>query len=120
MNKFTDQEIENTIKMLNSLILNCEKIQPKLKVGSPQLSLNKNRIEALYIAVELIKKEKYDYEKEYLQKALVQITSILNKSKSGISHAKESSGTYTRFRKIIEAMTIAISYIEDSIIEKNI
>ena len=81
MSNFTNQQIENTLSIINSLIINCEKIQPKLL------------------------------------KSAAQITSIINKSKSGISHAKEGSGTYTRFRKIIDSMTIALSYVEAAIKE---
>ena len=117
MSNFTNQQIENTLSIINSLIINREKIQPKLKEGSPQLSLNKNRIKALYISKTLITNQKHDYKKEELLKSAAQITSIINKSKSGISHAKEGSGTYTRFRKIIDSMTIALSYVEAAIKE---
>jgi penicillin V acylase-like amidase (Ntn superfamily) len=117
MNKFTNKQIEDTLNMINSSIINCEKIQPKLKEGSPQLSLNKNRIKALYISKALITNQIHDYKKEELLKSVAQITSIINKSKSGISHAKEGSGTYTRFRKIIDSMTIALLYIEEAIKE---
>lgn len=117
MSKFTSKQIEDSLNMINSLIINCEKIQPKLKEGSPQLSLNKNRIKALYISKELLINEEHDYKKEELLKSMEQITSIINKSKTGISHAKEGSGTYTRFRKIIDSMTIALSYIENAIKE---
>ena len=58
MNQYTDKQIEDTLKLIDSTILNCEKIQPKLKEGT---------------------------------------------------------GTYTRLNKIIDAMTIALSYIEDAI-----
>ncbi|MDV4150776.1 hypothetical protein R0131_07995 [Clostridium sp. AL.422] len=117
MNKFTNKQIEDTLNMINSSIINCEKIQPKLKEGSPQLSLNKNRIKALYISKALITNERHDYKKEELIKSVAQITSIINKSKSGISNAKEGSGTYTRFKKIIDSMTIALLYIEEAIKE---
>ena len=117
MTKFTNKQIDSTLNMINSLIINCEKIQPKLKEGSPQLSLNKNRIKALYISKALITNQKHDYKKEELVKAVDQITSIINKSKSGISNAKEGSGTYTRFKKLIDSMTITLSYIEYAIKE---
>lgn len=117
MSKFTNQQIEDTLNMVDSTIVNCEKIQPKLKEGSPQLTLNKNRIKALYISKALITNQKHDYEKEELLKSVSQITSIINKSKSGISHAREGTGTYTRFRKIIDSMTIVLSYIEEAIKE---
>ena len=44
MNKYTDKQIEDTLKNgTDSTILNCEKIQPKLKEGTPQFSLTRNR-----------------------------------------------------------------------------
>lgn len=118
MNKFTNKQIEDTLNVINSSIINCERIQPKLKEGSPQLSLNKNRIKALYISKALITNQIHDYKKEELPEAAAQITSIINKSKSGISHANEGSGTYTRFRKIIDSMTIALSFIEEAISDR--
>ena len=44
MHSFTEQQIKDTLKIIESTIVNCEKIQPKLKEGSPSLSLSKNRI----------------------------------------------------------------------------
>ncbi len=31
MSKYTDQQIEDTLKIIKSTIINCEKIQPKFK-----------------------------------------------------------------------------------------
>ena len=118
MIEYTNQQIEDTLKLIDSTIRNCENIQPKLKEGSPQLSLSRNRIKALYISKALITKQKHNYTQEELLKSVEQITSIINKSKSGIGNAEEGSGTYTRFRKIIDAMTIVLSYIECAINEK--
>ena len=50
MNQYTDKQIEDTLNLIDSTILNCEKIQPKLKEGTPQFSLTRNRIKALYIS----------------------------------------------------------------------
>ena len=54
MNQYTDKQIEDTLNLIDSIILNCEKIQPKLKEGTPQFSLTINRIKALYISNALI------------------------------------------------------------------
>ena len=43
------------------------------------------------------------------------LTSIIRKSEKAMINAKEGTGTYTRLKKIIDAMTIALSYIQDAI-----
>ncbi|GAA3658025.1 hypothetical protein [Asaccharospora irregularis] len=57
------------------------------------------------------------YSKEELEKAVVQITSIKNKSTTGFNNAKEGSGTYTRFSRLITAMDIILAYLQ-KVIEK--
>lgn len=66
------QQIQETIKIIESSIRNCEKIQPKLKDGSSQMSLSKNRIKALYISKALLMNQENLYTKEELEKAVVQ------------------------------------------------
>ncbi|MGL5312171.1 MAG: hypothetical protein ACRC92_02880 [Peptostreptococcaceae bacterium] len=119
MNKYTNQEIEATLNTIESTIKNCEKIQPKLKEGSPQLSLSRNRIKALYISKALVTNEEHSYTQEELLKSVPQITSIINKSKKAMINAKEGTGTYTRLKRIIDAMIIALSYIEYAIEQNN-
>lgn len=115
MTLFTEQEIKDTLKIIESSILNCEKIQPKLKAGSPSLSLSKNRIKALCICKDLLLHQEVDYSKEELEKAVIQITSIKNKSTTGLTNAKEGSSTYTRFFKLITAMNIVLAYLHEAL-----
>ena len=115
MNKYTEQQIEDTLNLIESTIRNCEKIQPKLKEGTPQLSLSRNRIKALYISKALVTRQDHSYTQEELLKSVPQITSIISKSQKAMINAKEGTGTYTRLKKIIDAMTIALSYIESAI-----
>lgn len=114
MVKYTDKQVEDTLNLIDSTIRNCEKIQPKFKEGSSQLSLSRNRIKALYISKALITNQKYDYTEDEILKSIPQITSIINKSKKAIVNSKEGTGTYTRLKKIIDAMMISLSYIECS------
>ena len=114
MNKYTDKQIEDTLNLIDSTILNCEKIQPKLKEGSPSFSLSKNRIKALYIAQNLLLNKTCSYSKEDLEQAIAQITSIKNKSTSGLSRAKEGSSTYTRFSNLIRAMNIILAHLNEA------
>ena len=66
MNKYTDKQIEDTLNLIDSTILNCEKIQPKLKEGTPQFSLTRNRIKALYISKALVTNQEHNYTQEEL------------------------------------------------------
>ena len=121
MHSFTQQQIKDTLKIIESTIVNCEKVQPKLKEGSPSLSLSKNRIKALYISKALLmNQESSQYSKDELEKAVVQITSIKNKSTTGLNNAKEGSSTYTRFSRLIAAMNIILVYLEKAIEDSSI
>lgn len=112
---FTERQVKDTLEIIEASIVNCEKVQPKLKEGSPSLSLSKNRIKALYISKTLLMKQNNIYTKEDLEKAVVQITSIKNKSTTGLNNAKEGSATYTRFSKLIVAMEIVLAYLQKAI-----
>lgn len=114
MNPYTEKQLQDTLKVVEASIVNCEKISPKLKEGSPQLSLNTNRLKALHLAKELLEKRELTYTKDQLEKAITQITSIKNKSTTGIRSAKEGSGTYTRFSRIISAMDIVLEYLQEA------
>jgi hypothetical protein len=54
MENFTKIELEEALRAITSLISKCEKVQPKLKQGTSQSTLLKNRIGALRIASTLI------------------------------------------------------------------
>lgn len=115
MNTLSNQQINDTLKMIESSIINCEKVQPKLKEGSSSLALSKNRIKALNISKDLLMKQENQYTKEESEKAVTQITSIRNKSTAGINNAKKGSATYTRFFRIITAMDIILEYLNRAI-----
>lgn len=54
MNDFTPEELQKALTAIASIISKCEKVEPKLKPGSSQHSLLKNRLKALHIASLLI------------------------------------------------------------------
>lgn len=112
MTEFTSRQIEDTLKLVESSLINCERVQPKLKDGSASLTINKNRIKALYVCKDLLMHKNVSYSKEELQKAIVQITSIKNKSTTGIRHAKEGTATFTRFSNILAAMNVVLEYLQ--------
>lgn len=108
MEKYSAQELKQALQVVTSTIKNCEKMQPKFQEGTSQHSLLKNRIKALYISKALLDGEDTaeSYSKEDLDNALPPITSIVSKSENGIKKFQEGHGTYTRFKKIIDAMNI--------------
>ncbi len=57
MDSFTKEELEEALRAIVSTISKCEKVQPKLKQGTPQHTLLVRRIKALNIASVLIKRE---------------------------------------------------------------
>lgn len=55
--KFTKEDLEEALRAIASTISKCEKVQPKLRLGSSQHTLLARRIKALRVASVLIKRE---------------------------------------------------------------
>lgn len=54
---FTKEELREALRAVESTILKCEKVLPKLKEGTPQHTLLTRRIKAFQISASLINKE---------------------------------------------------------------
>ena len=54
MEKYTSKDLAGALKVVDSTISNCEKIQPKFSEGTSQHTLLKSKIWALYISKALI------------------------------------------------------------------
>lgn len=108
MKQYSPNELMHALHIVTSTIKNCEKMQPKFQEGTSQHSLLKNRIKALYISKALLEGQDITdtYSKEDLDNALPPITSIISKSENGQKKFQEGHATYTRFKKIIDAMNI--------------
>lgn len=57
METFTKEELSEALRAIVSTIGKCEKVQPKLKPGTPQHTLLVRRIKALNISAALIQRE---------------------------------------------------------------
>ncbi len=114
MDNYTTIEIETTLKILKSIIANCQKMQPKFSMGTPQYTLLKNRINALEISISLLSEKEVSnkYNKEELIKALDSITSIINKCEKAQMKYTEGTAYHTRLKNIISAMLISKEYID--------
>ena len=117
MNKFTEKELEEALKIVSSTITKCEKAQIKFAEESSQYTLLKNRIKAMYISKSLLTDEVVTdkYTKEELIEALRPVSSIISKCEKAQMKFAEGSSHYTRFNKIIKAMYISESLIKDEI-----
>ncbi|WP_255619381.1 hypothetical protein [Clostridioides sp. ES-S-0145-01] len=106
-----------TLRVVSSVIIRCEKAQLKFMEGTSQHSLLKNRIKAMYISKSLITDENIidKYTKEELIEALRPVSSSIGKCEKAQSKFAEGTTNYKRFRNIIKAMYISKSLITDEI-----
>ncbi|HWR18739.1 MAG TPA: hypothetical protein VN608_03890 [Clostridia bacterium] len=57
MHSYSKEDLEEALRAITSTIAKCQKVQPKLKEGTPQHTLLIRRIKAFRIALELIERE---------------------------------------------------------------
>lgn len=114
MVKYTKLEIESILKLLKSIIANCQKIQPEFSLGTSQYTLLENRIKALEISICLLSENEgsIKYKREELIKALGPITSIIRKCEKAQEKYTTGTSYQTRLKNIIRAMEIAKEYID--------
>lgn len=118
MDQYSSEELNKAIKILDTVLKRCERIQPKFKVGSSQHTLLKNRINALTISKSLINGETEQYPRETLIEALDPIISIISKCQKAQLKFEEGSSHHTRFKALIDAMTLAKAFIMNEIDRK--
>lgn len=117
MNNYTKEELEEALQVVSSTIKNCEKMHPKFAEGTSQHTLLKNRIKAMYISKALITGENIvdKYTKEELEKSMAPVSSVISKCEKAYIKAVEGTSNHTRLKKIIKAMNISKSLIENKI-----
>ncbi len=115
--KYTNKELEEALQVVSSTIGRCEKAQPKFVECTPQYTLLKNRIKALYISKSLINNENVmgSYTKEDLMEALRPVSSIISKCEKAQQKFTEGTSHHTRLKKMIKAMHISKSLIAEEI-----
>lgn len=113
MEKYTREEIKESLRVVSSTISNCEKMQPKFAEGTSQHTLLKNRIKSLYISKSLITDENVTniYTKEELKEAIAPVSSIISKCEKAQLKFEEGTSHHTRLKNIIKAMYISKSLI---------
>lgn len=117
MDNYTKVDLENAIPTISSMIRRSENVQTKLKEGSPQASLTRNRLKALYISLSLITSEikeesnKDNFTKEDLEKALPPIISTIKKCEKAKEKLKEGTTQLTLTKKMINSLYISSALV---------
>lgn len=117
MNQFSNKEINETLRILFACIDRCQKSQAKLLKQTPQYSLLENRIYALNIAKAILNDDisSYQFDIEELQKAIIPITSIIDKCDKAMIKLANRKSYYIRFENMYKAMMIARASIENEV-----
>ncbi|MEA5143228.1 MAG: hypothetical protein VB023_06575 [Oscillibacter sp.] len=112
----TEQEQANVLKVVTSIIVRCERMQPKFVPGTSQHTLLKNRIQAMKIAEDLLTGRGADlYSTQDLSAALEPLASILRKCEKACSKYEPTSVQYRRFHATIRAMELSRQLIENEL-----
>lgn len=122
MDGFTKEELEKAIPTIASMIRRSEKVQPKFKEGTPQATLTRNRVKALYISSSLISRELGDssednFSKEDLEKAIPPITSTISKCEKAQEKLKEGTPQLSLTKNMIKSLYISLSLITKELIK---
>jgi len=123
MNDLTNQDMEEAVKIIASMIRRSEKAQEKFEQGTSQYTLQKNRIHALYVALSLIKKEiavngaTDTFGKEEFEKALAPLTSLMSKSEKAQKKLTQGTWQHSMIGDNLKALGIALPLLKKKISE---
>ena len=122
MEKYTREELVEALQVVSSTISKCEKAQLKFVYSTPQHTLLRNRIEALYISKLLITDQNVmdKYTKEELIEALRPVSSVISKCEKAQLKFEEGTSHHTRFKNIIKAMYISNTLITAEISKRDL
>lgn len=117
MNNISKVEMEEACQAITSMIDRSEKSQKKFVSGTSQYTLQKNRINALKIALSLITVEinknelSNIFEKDDLEKAVAPINSLLSKSEKAIGKLSQDTWQHKMLKDNIKALYIALPLV---------
>jgi len=117
----TEQERVDALKVVTSVIVRCERAQPKFVPGTSQHTLLKNRIQAMKIAQALLVGSGADrYSTQDLSAAPEPLTSIIRKCEKAQSKHEPGSGQYGRFNGTIRAVKLSRTLIENELLRRSL
>lgn len=112
----TMQEQADALKVVTSIIVRCERMQPRFVPGTSQHTLLKNRVQAMKIAEALLSGRGADlFSAQDLSVALEPLASVIRKCEKARSKYEPTSGQYMRFHGTIRAMEFSRQLIENEL-----
>lgn len=114
------------IKAIEEMIVRSQNAQAKFVQGTAQHTLLENRINALKVALVLIKNKQpssaliEEVTKEEIQKSVAPITSLIHKSEKAQSKLQQSAWQHAMLGKNIAALYIALQMAEEALNIPNI
>ncbi len=119
MSDISKEDMEEACTAISSMIDRSEKAQKKFSHGTSQYTLQKNRINALKIALSLItaeitnKKTINEFEQDDLDKAVAPITSLISKSEKAIGKLSQETWQYRMLKNNLKALYIALPLLKN-------
>ncbi|MDO5400806.1 MAG: hypothetical protein Q4F17_07490 [Eubacteriales bacterium] len=107
-----DEKCEKSLKIVDSALERCIKMQPKFPEGTAQCSLLRNRIRALQLVRSLLVGSGQAFSPEELGQALAPIRSIRSKTANARGKYAPGSPQYRRFTPTVEAMDHCLSLLD--------
>jgi len=118
MNDIDQRAIEEVMEALSSMISRTENVKTSFKEGSAQHSLQRNRLQALRIALDLVKDP---VESHYSQGELVAseapIVSLISKSEKARQKLKPDSWQYAMLTHNLTALNTVLPILKKAILE---
>lgn len=94
----TEQERASALKVVTSIIVRCERVQPKFVPGISQHTLLKNRIQAMKIAEALlVGRGAESYSAQEMTATLEPLASVIRKCEKARSKYEPGTGQYGRY-----------------------
>ena len=117
----TGQERIGALKIVTSVIVRCERVQPKFAPGTSQHTLLKNRIQAMKIAQVLLDGcGAAQYSIQESSAALEPLASVIRKCEKARSKYELGSGQYGRYGGTIRAMELSRTLIKDELSRRSL
>ncbi|SBW06142.1 conserved hypothetical protein [uncultured Eubacteriales bacterium] len=117
----TEQERASALKVVTSIIVRCERVQPKFAPGISQHTLLKNRIQAMKIAEALLTGHGAEsYSTQEMSAALGPLASVIRKCEKARSKYEPGTGQYGRYGGTIGAMELARTLIENELFRRSL
>ncbi|MDR0964979.1 MAG: hypothetical protein LBM75_00455 [Myxococcales bacterium] len=109
--------MKDALQSIASMIDRSERAREKFAEGTPQHTLQKNRIHALKVARSLISENGVSiaFEKDELKRAIAPIDSLMSKSDKALTKLAPGSWQHAMLTQNVRALRLALPLIEKAL-----